>query len=626
MPRRIAHAPDLSPEQLAPAARACSVLTAARALAEWVGTGREVTARGVLRPAAAVEACDLLGIEAPSRRPRSALDIDELMMVWTAASAAGFIEVAGGRVTAGPALRMWLDGDPEAVLAIWSRCALESLGLANEPDAEDLDFLAVLATLHDRGGAASLDDLAAGIAELGGDATPGCACPDCTEQAGYAAEMFGLPGDLGMDEAAEDAVQALAEFGIAVSGGNGAELTPLGHWFTDLMFRRSAPSADADAAAVVGALAPLPTMVAGMMARPWLAARTGVAAARELLTVGGSTSGQERLTALALARECGPEAAPAWKEWAAADGFGAYARVWLAEQDDTEAADSDEAWITVDTLAILLDALPAELPEDLLPAMLQAQAGDQIAEILPLLENCDHPAAPRLVKLLSGGPANPAGPLAAMLGGMDAFAPAPVLRPVPSGQGATGPVRRSGTGYQLKVQLRGATKPPVWRRLQVPADIGLDRLHGVIQAAMGWENCHMHMFSDGGSEYGLPDRELGHRDERKVRLSQLLTRDGDKIGYTYDFGDGWEHDIVLEKILPADAEVTGPVCTAGKGACPPEDCGGVWGYEDLKATLADPDAPEHEEMLDWLGLTSGDDFDPKEFSTEEANRRLGSRV
>jgi hypothetical protein len=144
--RAVVPAPALSPERLASAARACSVLVAAQRLAEWVGAGQQVTARGVLKPAAAVQACDLLGIEAPSPKPRSALDIDELMMVWAAASAAGFIEVTGGRVRAGTALQPWLDGASEAVLAIWSRCALASLGLAGETD-EDLDLLAVPATL-----------------------------------------------------------------------------------------------------------------------------------------------------------------------------------------------------------------------------------------------------------------------------------------------------------------------------------------------------------------------------------------------------------------------------------------------------------------------------------------------
>jgi hypothetical protein len=598
-----------SAEQLALAARTCPVLTTAQTLAEWVGAGREVTPRGVLKPAAAVEACDLLGIEAPSRKPRSALDIAELMMVWTAASAAGFIEVSGGRVTPGPTLQPWLAGAPDIVLAAWCRCVLESLGLVGETDEDDLAYLAVLATFEERGGTATLGELSEGIAQLAGDASAECSCLDCVSD-----EMSLLATDLG----AEDAVRSLGEFGIAVLRGDVAELTPLGHWLTEFMFRENAPPADAEVEVLVRELTQLPPKVAALMARPWLSSRTAVAAARELLAAGESASGQERLTALDLARGCGPEATPVWREWATRDGFGAYARVWLAELDDTEPADADSAWITVDTLVTMLDALPPELPEDLLPALLQAQAGAELAEALPLLESCDHPAAPRLVKLLSG-PVNPAGLLAGMLPGIGAFPEAPVLR-----RGTAGPVTLpSGTGYQIKVQLCGVTKPPVWRRLQVPADLSLDRLHEVIQTAMGWHNCHMHVFSDGWSEYGLPDRELGHQDERKVNLSQLLTKVGDKIGYNYDFGDDWLHDIVLEKILPAGAGVTSAVCTAGKGACPPEDCGGRWGYEDLKATLADPGAEEHDDMLEWLGLSSGDDFDPKEFSAEEVNRRLG---
>src|SRR5437879_3237949 len=123
-----------SPDSLASAARSCPILTAARTLADWVGTGRPVTSRGVLKPAAAVEACELLGVEAPSRKPRSALDIEPLMIVWAAASSAGFIDVDRGRVTAGPALRSWTDGTPDAVLAIWIRCALEAFGLDDDSE------------------------------------------------------------------------------------------------------------------------------------------------------------------------------------------------------------------------------------------------------------------------------------------------------------------------------------------------------------------------------------------------------------------------------------------------------------------------------------------------------------
>jgi hypothetical protein len=191
-------------------------------------------------------------------------------------------------------------------------------------------------------------------------------------------------------------------------------------------------------------------------------------------------------------------------------------------------------------------------------------------------------------------------------------------------RGVAGEADRRGPVLQAKVSLLGSSRPPVWRRLLVPADIRLDRLHGVIQAAMGWKDCHMHAFSDGSCEYGLADPELGHRDERKVTLGRLLEREGERIRYTYDFGDDWEHEIVLERVLAAGPGVRYPVCVAGKGACPPEDCGGAWGYEDLREVLADPAHEQHEEMLDWLGLQAAAEFDPARFDMEEVNRALGA--
>ncbi|HEX5401397.1 MAG TPA: plasmid pRiA4b ORF-3 family protein [Pseudonocardiaceae bacterium] len=604
----------VSSERLASAARSCPALTDAAKLAEWVGPGRPLTTRGVLKPTAAVEACDLLGIELPTRRLRSALDIDQLMMAWVVASAAGFIEVDRGRATAGAALAAWAGGTAEAVLAVWARCVLECFGLTDESDQPDLETLGGLAVLYERNGTASLDDLSEDIADALGDIAPDCSCPSCTSPITTRHGVVGLPDDLAAmtDADGGEIIEALAEFGIAVLHGDNAELSPLGHWLTDLLFRQSAPAAEADAATLVAAVAALPNRIATLMARPWLSARAPVAAARELIATAEATSGQQRLAALALARECGPDAAPAWREWADKDGFGAYARIWLAEQDGAEPAEHDMAWSTVDALDTLLGALPPELPPQLLSGLLQEQAGAELAEILPLLADTDHPAASRLVRLLAGQPV--VAPRGGSRSAPGATARTPVRRPATA--------VRPDTRYQIKVALRGVTKPPVWRRLEVPADLDLGQLHEVIQVAMGWQDCHLHVFSDGDTEYGLPDPELGHNDERAVHLSQLLAGVRDRLLYTYDFGDDWEHDITLEKILPIDAGAPDVICTGGKGACPPEDCGGVWGYQDLKATLADPNAEEHESMLEWLGLDSPGDFDPHAFSAEDANRRL----
>lgn len=179
------------------------------------------------------------------------------------------------------------------------------------------------------------------------------------------------------------------------------------------------------------------------------------------------------------------------------------------------------------------------------------------------------------------------------------------------------------TILQLKISLVGASSPPVWRRVLVPAEIRLDRFHEVIQAAMGWEGYHMHVFTNGSAEYGLADPELGHQDERRTMLTELLTQPGDRIRYAYDFGDGWEHDILVEEVLAAEPDAPYPICLTGKGACPPEDCGGVWGYERLREVLADTAHEEHEDMLDWLGLDSASEFDPSRFDVDEVNGAVG---
>jgi hypothetical protein len=178
----------------------------------------------------------------------------------------------------------------------------------------------------------------------------------------------------------------------------------------------------------------------------------------------------------------------------------------------------------------------------------------------------------------------------------------------------------------------GPRNPP--RRVQaprlapaaVPADIRLDWLHEVIQTSIGWTDTHLHVFSTRSGDYGIPDPELGYRNERTARLTQFLQQPGDRIHYSYDFGDGWEHDIVLEKRLNPEPGVQIPACLAGKGACPPEDCGGPWGYADLKEALADPRHEDHEGMLDWLGLDSVHGFDPAACDLAEINEALGLTV
>ena len=175
--------------------------------------------------------------------------------------------------------------------------------------------------------------------------------------------------------------------------------------------------------------------------------------------------------------------------------------------------------------------------------------------------------------------------------------------------------------YQIKVSLRGA-KPPIWRRLLVPGDITLNRLHRVFLAAFGWHGGHLYVFDTAYGQFGRPDRELGHRSDRPVTLKQVAPALKDKLLYTYDFGDDWEHEILVEKVTPADPTVQYPRCTGGRRAAPPDDCGGLWGYQELIEILADPAHPEHQERLEWLGLTEARQFTPDAFDLDQVNQRL----
>lgn len=179
---------------------------------------------------------------------------------------------------------------------------------------------------------------------------------------------------------------------------------------------------------------------------------------------------------------------------------------------------------------------------------------------------------------------------------------------------------------QLKIGLLGVSKPPVWRRVLVPATMRLSRLHDVIQVSLGWTDSHLHAFDAGGAVYGPPDPELDHHDERRVSIGDVLGGPRDRMRYIYDFGDYWQHDVVVEKVREADAGTRYPVCLTGKGRCPPEDCGGIWGYAELRETIADPTHTEHADMLDWLGIDSIEEFDPHAFDADEVNVLLGGRV
>lgn len=170
---------------------------------------------------------------------------------------------------------------------------------------------------------------------------------------------------------------------------------------------------------------------------------------------------------------------------------------------------------------------------------------------------------------------------------------------------------------QFKVTLRHV-RPSIWRRFQVPSHYTLAALHEVLQVVMGWWNSHLHEFRIGETRWGEPDDDFGSDvvDERSVTIADLELKVKARLVYTYDFGDTWEHDLVLEKVISVESRPVRAAVIAGKRAAPPEDCGGPWGYANLCHVLAHPRHKEHAEMKEWAGEIEPDEFDVEELNAE----------
>jgi hypothetical protein len=187
---------------------------------------------------------------------------------------------------------------------------------------------------------------------------------------------------------------------------------------------------------------------------------------------------------------------------------------------------------------------------------------------------------------------------------------------------------RTKMTFQFKIKLNNITNPPVWRRLVVPGNFTFNQFHYIIQDAFGWDNYHLFSFSPGGfTTYPvISDPEMYDEDEEdiidsdEITLAEIFKAEGQKFSYLYDFGDYWLHSITVEKLIDITLETAD--CTGGKGACPPEDCGGAPGYQHLKQILADPKNPEHESMKEWLGLEPNEKWDADYFDLEEAQEAV----
>jgi len=178
--------------------------------------------------------------------------------------------------------------------------------------------------------------------------------------------------------------------------------------------------------------------------------------------------------------------------------------------------------------------------------------------------------------------------------------------------------------YQFKTTLL-ESRPPIWRRIQVK-NCTLDRLHEHIQTAMGWTNSHLNHFEVGQQLYGDPDLiqenfgAMSYEDSTSTKLDEVLPKTGQRFRfeYEYDFGDGWRHEVLFEGVVRAGRGERFPLCVEGARACPPEDVGGIWGYVDFLAALADPADERHDEMRGWIGRP----FDPEAFDPAVDTRRM----
>lgn len=171
---------------------------------------------------------------------------------------------------------------------------------------------------------------------------------------------------------------------------------------------------------------------------------------------------------------------------------------------------------------------------------------------------------------------------------------------------------------QLDIRLRDV-EPPIWRRIQVWEDTKLPQLHRIFQMLFNWEDYHLHEFEAGPRVYGIPDAESGGQvlSEEGVPLNRIASQVGDTFVYAYDFGDGWQHDVLIEAVLPPEPDVAYPRCLEGARNGPPEDTGGPFGYADYLAALSNPKHKEHKNMLAW-----GGPFDAEEFPLTRINASL----
>ena len=528
-------------------ARESVVLGRAVTLAHWIGTGRRpVTAGQVLRKADVPAAGSAIGVDVPPRL-RTMADIRVLHRPWCVAVATSLLQVGGGWVSGGPAVERWPPDDAD-LLAAWLTALRAVCAAESYPQDEDSVRLLAIALLTVLG-----ED---GVPRTGGLWGPVqvrlhdlCDRYDKSSwEPLHAADRY---YDLETGMPLAGLLALLAEFGAVARDPGKPVISPLGRWAAGHLADGLPDLADPglSAAEMIAEAARFEDEEQrDHVAWGWLAERQPAEAAREILTAAEEMSALLRGVAVGVVQRLGEDALPVWRELTDAPRVGPHACAVLAAWGQgPEPTDADWDWLAVEAATAALQDKGAD---EALSRVWESMPGMDLDTCLAEVRATGHPDAAELSQAVA------------------VFA-------------ASGAPRSIDQVAELKVSLSGS-RPPMWRRVRLPATVTLGDLHDVIQVLFGWDGGHLHVFQAGKKQYSDPLMDPDEtRNEEAIRLRDAVARNADKISYTYDLGACWEHEITLEQTLPRDPDQDYPVCVAYKGDSPVE----YWCEED-------PEEPE----------------------------------
>jgi len=486
-----------------------------RRLAEWVGDGKPVTPKQVLRPIDVPGAAQALGITAPARIVTAAR-VSALHRPWKIALTVGALQITDGRAVAA-SMSEWFSDDDVLELWLTALAVTFAAGTASEDEIAAAEFARILLTSLADGPASSADF-------LGRRAFDALDVDDF-----YLISPF-FTAYRGREDPHGAMVDLLVECGAATQRGNRVVATPLGLWAAQEMTARipEPVGPDLSAAELIVRLTETGDDP-WYAAQDWLDGRNPLRAARDLLQAAASATPLQRILAIEIVDALGEPADAAWHEVTAIANLAVHAREALAGLGEPVArGKEDSSWLTVEYAAA---ALAGHGPDEAWSCVEERLPGREFSSVIREVAGVVHPCATELAEALS------------------AFI-------------AAGEKPTATRVCQLKISLK-RMKPPVWRRVQDR------RLHRVIQIVMEWDGDHLHTFSAGREHYGDVSYTPEFRDEAALRVIDAFTSDK-KIGYTYDFGADWQHDVILERVLDLEADTTYPVCVAGKGDSPNE--------------------------------------------------------